>query len=176
MENSICYENDFSVDEKEYFSSKSMRLPDCLIRSNSLDHMDRFLDNFSYPFPDKKLQSNIGCYFFFDSYRLNGDVIDFASLYVGKSEQLNKRLYRHWAIRDNHIDQYTQSVLFGDEDFEVDLDHVGEHYLGKLVPSCDIKMAVWLEDDLRELMFLEHELIYKLRPMFNGKEFQYSLP
>lgn len=167
MQNSVCYEKDFFNDEKNYFISKSIRLPDCIIRASSLDHMDRFLENYSYPFSDTKLESKSGCYFFFDSYRLNGDVVDFASLYVGKSKQLNKRLYRHWATRDNEIDRYVNSIIFGEKDFEIDLGYIGDYYMGKLVPSCDIKIAVWLEDNLRELMFLEHELIFRLRPMFN---------
>ncbi|MCL1120307.1 hypothetical protein N7V09_17985 [Shewanella seohaensis] len=167
MENSVCYQEEFFEDEKDYFLSKLVKLPDCFIRASSLDHMDRFLEIFSYPFSGEKLRSNIGCYFFFDSYRLDGDVVDFAPLYVGKTKQLNKRLYRHWKTSGNHIDKYSEDVLFQDGEYEIDLGYIGEYHLGKLIPSFDIKIAIWLENDLRELMFLEHELIYKLRPMFN---------
>ena len=150
------------ADEKKYFLSKSVRLPELLIRASSLDHVDRFMEGHSYPFSDDQLKSNKGCYFFFDSYRLDGDVVDFASLYVGRTSQFNKRLYCHWKADDKFIEEYSNSVLFGDTDFDVDLG-----VIGTLKPSWDIKIAVWFESDERERMFLEHELIYKLRPMFN---------
>ncbi|MFB2648764.1 hypothetical protein [Shewanella mangrovisoli] len=167
MENSVWYQEEFFEDEKDYFLSKLVKLPDCFIRASSLDHMDRSLENFFYPFCDEKLRSNIGCYFFFDSYRFCGDVVGFAALYVGKTKKLNKRLYRHWNTCDNPIDKYSDDVLFQKGEYDIDLESIGKFHFGKLIPSFDIKIAIWLENDLRELMFLEHELIYKLRPMFN---------
>ncbi|MGR6831607.1 hypothetical protein [Aliivibrio wodanis] len=165
MENSVYFKGDYFSDEKEYFISKYIRLPDCIIQAASLGKMDRFLDNLKYPFTD--LKSRIGCYLFFDNYRFEGDVVDFSPLYVGKSRQLNIRLYRHWATSGNHIDIYADTILHDNDDYEVNLNDFDKSSLDKLVPSLDIKVAVWFENDLRELMFLEHELIYKFRPMFN---------
>jgi hypothetical protein len=86
---------------------------------------------------------------------------------VGKSQQLHRRLYRHWATQDNQIDNYTQSILFGEDEYDIELGFIGSHHLGTLEPSCEIQVAIWLEPNERELMFLEHELIYKFRPILN---------
>lgn len=167
MKSSVCYPDDFYEDEKDYFDSKSVTTPDCLIRGSSLDHVDRFIENYSYPFSEIMLKPNKGCYFFFDSYSFEGDVVDFAPLYVGKSTQLNKRPYRHWSSQKNDINKYIQSIIFNTGEFSINLGSDVDENTDKLVPTGDIKVAVWLESNEQELMFFEHELIYKLRPMFN---------
>jgi hypothetical protein len=100
--------------------------------------------------------------FFFDSLRLDDDAVDFYTLYIVKTEKFNKRLYNHWQSDNKFINEYWDGVAFDDGKFDID-----NGIFDILKSSIDIKIAVWFESDEREQMFLEHELIYKLRPILN---------
>ena len=107
-----------------------------------------------------------GCYLIFDSYEHLAKKRVFP-LYVGKANNIERRLREHWGSRDNFIDQHLESIcdenraLMQPEEIDTDVPDY------KKLPVGFIRFAYWFQSDSRERMLLEHELIYKCRPHYN---------
>ena len=118
-----------------------------------------------YPIDIKLLQCG-GCYLFFDSWQFVEPSV-LLPLYAGRASNLLNRLGNHWGPTENFIDTYQKAVMERKEEFkrkDVTLS-AKENY--KLFPTGLSWVAFWQENDARERMFFEHQLIYKCRPMYN---------
>ena len=107
-----------------------------------------------------------GCYLIFDTYE-NLSPMKVIPLYVGKANNLERRLREHWGSRENFVDEYLESISEEDPELmqsdatEVDVPDY------KKLPVGFIRFTYWFEEDDKERMYLEHELIYKCRPVYN---------
>lgn len=157
--------NEFEDFELEFFTENHIANPKRIIVSTALDAMARREDSHGY-YLDSDLLAPGGCYLFFDSYQ-SDKKSELLPLYVGRSNCLKNRLYKHWRNTENFIDEYQEKIFSNDPQFlrtdaELLVRNATEAY-----PIGIPWVAFWYEDVERERMFLEHELIFKCRPVFN---------
>jgi len=153
---------DFEDFESDFFCAKDIRAPNRIVLSSALDPYER---KSSLPL-ESDLLTGGGCYLFFDSYQSakRGELLP---LYVGRTNDLKSRLFKHWGNTTNFIDEYQDSIFSDDPKFsrtDPDLIDPGKK---QAFPTGLAWVAFWYEADERERVFLEHELIFKCRPIYN---------
>lgn len=162
-----CYwnrrESEFEHFETAFFVAKSIKTPERIILGSALDSGARKSDRL---YLEPGLLDRGGCYLFFDSYQSPNES-ELLALYVGRTNKLANRLSVHWSNTENFISEYQDSIARWDEEFvriEPRLLSADEQ---TAFPTGLTWVAFWYEDDERERMYLEHELIFKCRPWYN---------
>lgn len=87
-------------------------------------------------------------------------------LYVGKTGKFERRLSELWLYRTGIVDTFFDDMA-NEKLLRTDISLADVRYQCDLAPSGLLWIAMWREDDDRERMFLEHELIFKTRPLYN---------
>ena len=154
---------EFEHFEAAFFMAKAIKNPERIILSSAIDPGARKNDGLHLE-PD--LLERGGCYLFFDSYQSSNES-ELLALYVGRTNKLANRLSVHWSNTENFISEYQDSIARWDYAFTRTDPHLLSPDEQQNFPTGLIWVAFWYEDDERERMYLEHELIFKCRPWYN---------
>lgn len=88
------------------------------------------------------------------------------SLYVGRTNSFDRRLSEHWLYKTDVVDKFFDDMQ-GQALMRSDIVRDASIFESNLLPSGILWVAMWREDSERERVFLEHELIFKSRPLYN---------
>ena len=149
--------------EKEFFIKVSARQPERIILGLAADSGAREPHEIKFK---RGIFENGGCYLYFDSYQ-SSVKSELIPLYVGRTAKLRNRMSQHWTNEPNFLSNYQESIFSEDPKFirdDPDLIHPGYN---AAEPTGIIWLAYWPEQDPQERMYLEHELIFKCRPIYN---------
>jgi len=155
--------SDYEDFEIRFFDERKSNYPIKILHSTAMDSQCRREERMDI---DRDSLSHVGCYLFFDSYQSSA-YRELLPLYVGKSNKLMSRLSSHWGATKNFVLEY-QDAWVNKADFLRRQDYVllGDRY-DYALPTGTIWVAYWHQNNERDRLFMEHELIYKFRPIYN---------
>ena len=149
--------------EVSFFQRSDSMFPFKIFHSTTFDRSCRNSESMSIERNDLERG---GCYLYFDSYQ-NAFHKEIVPLYVGKSDRLFRRLSAHWGKVKNFVNEDQDAWLRND----LELRKYAQAYLDSgqeyAMPEGTLWVSCWHQDNERERLFLEHELIYKFRPLYN---------
>lgn len=151
--------------ECEFFNSLAMRHPDLIICPTILDAGSKDWKGMPHVFRTTHRRNWAGCYLMYTGYVASNPCC-LLPLYVGKTDKFDRRLSEHWLYRTDVVDKFFDDMA-DDKLLRTDLSPADVRYRSDLAPSGVLWIAMWKEDDDRERMFLEHELIFKTSPLYN---------
>lgn len=152
----------FSHESHFFVTLTGIRMPDEIFEPIHLDPAAREIEDVEHPL---KGCSNIsGCYLIYTFYDW-GEGTSICPIYAGRAKRLSGRLCNH------HNDDEGRILRFYEE--FVDLGHMDISKTLKSGNATNVRpeeltrVAIWIAQDERERMFLEHGLIYTYRPTMN---------
>lgn len=151
--------------ETEFFNGLNLRHPDLIIQATVLDAGQRSWRGSPHVFRSTERRNWGGCYLMYSGY-VASDPCRLLPLYVGRTNSFDRRLSEHWLYRtdvaDKFFDDMQDKALMRDDIVRDD-----SMFECNLLPSGILWVAMWRQDCEREIVFLEHELIFKARPLYN---------
>lgn len=150
---------DLCKSTQQWLLAAGVRLPDLAIDPQLLDMGVRHETGEKLPAELRETRQNenklSGCYAFVDEGSVGGSV---RAIYVGKAVRLPNRLQNHWGQGSKWFDQYMDAV---DQQRQESVEDLTKGYSGMLT------VLVWFSSDRAEL---EYELIFRLKPLFNVRQ------
>lgn len=151
--------------EVEFFNNLDMRGPDLIIEATILDAGQRSWWGVPHVFRSTERKEWGGCYLIYSGYVASAPC-RLLPLYVGKTRSFDRRLSQHWLYEASVVNRFFDEMENGKLKRE-DIPESAAIFPSSPLPSGIVWIALWREESERERTFLEHELIFKARPLYN---------